>query len=71
MRNHFIASIADAILITYAAPGGKLEELFKESLAFKKPILVLKNEYNHNLLSKTGIRLVNPNTIGQELVENL
>ncbi len=30
MRNYFIAAVADVILIAYAAPGGKLEELFKD-----------------------------------------
>jgi predicted Rossmann fold nucleotide-binding protein DprA/Smf involved in DNA uptake len=66
-RNHFIATLADAVLIAYAAPGGKLVELFKEMLAFKKLTLALENEYNRHL-AQTGVKWVNkPNIVDKTM----
>ncbi len=62
MRNYFIAAVADVILIAYAAPGGKLEELFKDTLAYKKLTFVLENEYNRHL-AQTGVECFNNSNI--------
>lgn len=65
IRNHFITSIADEILVTYAAPGGNLEKLFKSIIDFKKSIYVLENEYNRHL-AQTGVRWIcNSDIIGK------
>lgn len=49
-RNQVVASLADRIIITFAKPGGKTEQLCKDLLTFSKKIYTIKNEKNQNLI---------------------
>lgn len=50
MRNKFVAAIAAAIFIAYAAPGSKTESFAREVLTWDKPLLTLENDRNRNLI---------------------
>ena len=41
-RNRYVAGLADALFIAYAAPGGKTEALAREALAAGEPVLHLR-----------------------------
>jgi predicted Rossmann fold nucleotide-binding protein DprA/Smf involved in DNA uptake len=47
-RNRFVAALADRILVTYAAPGGKTEQFCREILSWGKPLFTLPDA-NKNL----------------------
>lgn len=47
-RNRFVAALADRILVTYAAPGGKTEQFCREILSWGKPLYTLPDA-NKNL----------------------
>jgi predicted Rossmann fold nucleotide-binding protein DprA/Smf involved in DNA uptake len=49
-RNQFVASLADRIIITFAEPGGKTEQLCKDLLSRGKKVYTLKDEINKNLI---------------------
>jgi predicted Rossmann fold nucleotide-binding protein DprA/Smf involved in DNA uptake len=66
LRNHFVAAMADEIFLAYAAPGGKLEELYKTVLNWQKTIFVLENEYNRHL-AQTGTQWVNHSNIKSKI----
>lgn len=48
-RNEFVAALADAVLIVYAAPGGKTEELARYVSELGKRLLTFEGAYNENL----------------------
>ncbi|HPZ08875.1 MAG TPA: DNA-processing protein DprA [Candidatus Eremiobacteraeota bacterium] len=54
-RNHLVASLADRIIITFAEPDGKTEQLCKELIIRGKNVYTLKSEKNHNLI-KIGLK---------------
>ena len=49
-RNHFVAGLAERILVVHAAPGGRLEGQCREWLGEGKWVETLESEYNRNLL---------------------
>jgi predicted Rossmann fold nucleotide-binding protein DprA/Smf involved in DNA uptake len=53
-RNRLVASLADEILIAYAAPGGRTAALAAEALAWGKPVYALDHPANASLL-KQGV----------------
>jgi len=60
-RNELVAAIADDILVTFAAPGGKTESLAIQILACGKPVFTLNAPENRVLigLGATGVELTN------------
>lgn len=55
-RNRLVASLADELLIAYAAPGGKTEALVSEALVWGKPVYALDHPANAGLLKQgTGV----------------
>ena len=59
IRNRFVAAVADSILIAYASTGGKIEQLAREVLTWKKPIYTFASPYNEGLV-KMGAVAVPP-----------
>ena len=58
-RNSFTAALADGLLVTHAAPGGKTERLCRDVRAWSKPLLTLDSPDNAHLLA-LGARPVRP-----------
>lgn len=52
LRNYFVAALADAVFIPYAASGSKTEEFVSTILDWGKPILTLDSDYNAGLLTR-------------------
>ena len=50
-RNRVVADMADAVVVTHAAIGGKMEALCRELLASGKPIHTFEHPANTNLMS--------------------
>lgn len=65
-RNHFVAAVADAILVAYAAPGGKLEKLCCTVSQWQKPIYALDSDRNRHL-DMAGIIQVKPEAFSSGL----
>lgn len=59
-RNSFVADTADAIFVSYAAPGGKIETLCRGLLADGKRIYTFASPKTQNLISAgaVGIRFI-------------
>ncbi len=53
-RNHFAASIADKILVPYAAPGSKTESLCKHWTEQGRTVKTFDVDYNRNLFDLGG-----------------
>ncbi|HUW32939.1 MAG TPA: hypothetical protein VM223_15130 [Planctomycetota bacterium] len=49
IRNRFVAAVADSILIAYASPGGKIEDLAREAWTWK-PLYTFASPYNEALV---------------------
>lgn len=64
LRNRFVASISDAVLILHASPGGKLDRLANELLAAGKPLWTLDDPSNRSLISR-GARSLTPETVSR------
>lgn len=58
-RNAFVASIADAVFVAYADPGGKTEAFCRDVLALGKPLLTLDAANNAGLIAQ-GARPLQP-----------
>lgn len=56
-RNRFAAALADAVFITHARPGSKLENLAEEVVSWKKPVYSLETKFNRNLFER-GAELI-------------
>jgi predicted Rossmann fold nucleotide-binding protein DprA/Smf involved in DNA uptake len=56
-RNQFVAAIADRIIIAYAEPGGKTEQLCRQALEWDKSVYTFESKYNASLLS-LGAKLI-------------
>ncbi len=52
LRNYFVATLADAVFIPYAAPGSKTEEFVSTILDWGKPVLTLDSDHNAGLLTR-------------------
>ena len=50
-RNRFVVTLADAIFIPHAAPGGSLERLVRDCIVGRKPLWTLDDLANANLLA--------------------
>jgi predicted Rossmann fold nucleotide-binding protein DprA/Smf involved in DNA uptake len=60
-RNSFVAALADSILVAYACPGGKTEQLCRQVLSSGKIIHTLESKANANLIA-LGARAIDPKT---------
>ena len=49
-RNQFVAALADAIFIAYAAPESKTELLAKQVITVGKPLLTFSSKENEHLI---------------------
>ncbi|GBE41323.1 DNA recombination-mediator protein A [bacterium BMS3Bbin09] len=56
-RNHFVAAIADKILVPHAAPNSKTEKLCRELIEKGKTILTFDGKHNRNLIDFGARRL--------------
>ncbi len=65
-RNEFVAALADAVFIAYAAPGGKTESFCRKLLDWGKGVLTFNTPENNHLLSM-GVMHVEANSAPQEL----
>jgi len=63
MRNRFVAAVADSIFVSYAASGSKMERLCGEILAWRKPLYMLEDAANHNLISSGAIPVDSDNDV--------
>ena len=50
-RNRFVAMLADSLLLAYAAPASKTEQLCQEVITWHKPVYTFKNDANQNLVA--------------------
>ena len=50
-RNRIVASLADAVVIIYAEPNGRIEQLSHEISAWKKPLYTFESSANENLIA--------------------
>lgn len=51
IRNDFVASLADEVLVVYASPGSKTEAFCQEVLASGKPLLTFASPYNAGIIT--------------------
>ncbi len=58
-RNYFVAALATAIFIPYAAPGSKTEKFCQEILKWGKRVYTTDDEKNTSLI-ETGIKTISP-----------
>ena len=61
-RNRFVAALADAVLVAYAEPRGKMEQLCREIVAWGKPLYALADDANASLIG-LGARAVQPDNV--------
>lgn len=59
-RNRFVVSLADAVFIPHAAPGGSLDRLCNEIVAAAKPLWTFDDPANANIIA-LGARPIDPN----------
>lgn len=50
-RNYFVASLAEEVLVIYAAPGSNTLTLCREIIASGKPLLTLDSTHNKDLIA--------------------
>jgi predicted Rossmann fold nucleotide-binding protein DprA/Smf involved in DNA uptake len=65
-RNEFVAALADAVFVAYAALGSTTESLCRKLLAWNKPVLTFDCSENASLIA-LGARPVRPDSVMQEL----
>ncbi len=58
-RNYFVAALATAIFIPYAAPGSKTKTFCQELLKWGKQVYTIDDEKNTSLI-ETGIKTISP-----------
>ena len=61
-RNRFVAALADTVLVAYAVPSSKTEQLCQEIITWQKPVYTFENDYNQNLVS-IGVKILESNKI--------
>jgi predicted Rossmann fold nucleotide-binding protein DprA/Smf involved in DNA uptake len=49
-RNHFVAALADAVLIAHASPNSKTELFCRELLTWRKPLYTFESDSNIHLI---------------------
>lgn len=62
MRNKFVAAIAAAIFIAYAAPGSKTESFCREVMTWGKPLLTIESAHNAGLIN-LGANPISPDKL--------
>jgi predicted Rossmann fold nucleotide-binding protein DprA/Smf involved in DNA uptake len=67
-RNQLVAALADQILVSYAEPGGKMEDLCRKVLDWDKQLLALENDANANLIAM-GAKPVTPGGTVTKLIQ--
>lgn len=65
-RNRFAAALASAVLVAFAYPGSKTEQLCREIITWDKPLYTLDNAANEPLVA-LGAQALNPERLSQEL----
>jgi predicted Rossmann fold nucleotide-binding protein DprA/Smf involved in DNA uptake len=55
LRNQFVAMLANAVFVTHAEAGGKLEQLCHEIIAIKKTLYTFESDYNRSLIEMGAI----------------
>ena len=65
-RNEFVAALADAVFVAYAAPGGTMEAFCRTVLGWKRDVLTFACPENTHLLD-IGARSVSPDSVLQAL----
>lgn len=50
-RNRFVAALASSVLVTFAYPGSKTEQLCREVIEWRKPLYALENPANAQLIA--------------------
>ena len=55
LRNQFVAILANAVFVTHAEAGGKLEQLCREIIEFKKALYTFESDYNKPLIEMGAI----------------
>ncbi len=63
-RNYFVAALATAIFIPYAAPGSKTETFFQELLKWGKRVYTTDDGKNTSLIER-GIKTISPEIFDQ------
>jgi predicted Rossmann fold nucleotide-binding protein DprA/Smf involved in DNA uptake len=58
-RNQFVAALADLIVVAYAEPFGKTEQLCRDVLTWGKPLYTLESDANRHLFA-LGAKPINP-----------
>jgi predicted Rossmann fold nucleotide-binding protein DprA/Smf involved in DNA uptake len=61
-RNHFVAALADQILIAHSGAGSKTEAFVRGLLAWGKPLWTLASSENEHLVNE-GIRVLHPDRV--------
>lgn len=56
-RNRLAAALADAVLVTYAHPGGAVERICREVLQRGQPLYTFTSPHNENLLALGAIQI--------------
>lgn len=56
-RNRFVESLAEAVIVVYAAPGGKIEALCRDILTWEIPLYVLDHPANRHLIEVGALPL--------------
>ncbi|MCC7291842.1 MAG: hypothetical protein IT449_07265 [Phycisphaerales bacterium] len=56
-RNRFVVSLADAVFIPHAAPGGSLDRLCRDHITGHKPLWTLDDPANANLHALGALRV--------------
>ena len=49
-RNLFVAALSEKVFVAHAEPGGKIENLCRDILSWKKPIYTFDSDHNKNLI---------------------
>jgi len=50
-RNLLVAALADEVFVSYASPGGKMEQFCRQVVSWRKPLLTFNAPENANLLA--------------------
>lgn len=64
-RNEFVAALADAVFVAYAAPGGNTESFCRGALSWNKPVLTFDSPENVQLIGM-GAKAVSHGFLLQE-----
>lgn len=66
-RNRFVVSLADAVFIPHAAPGGSLDRLVRDHVTGRKPLWTLDDPANAHLFA-LGANVTSPSSVSGMVV---